>query len=122
MAKKTLLIIEDEEPIANAQKLILQDQFNIHIANNGLEGLKKAKKLKPALILLDLMLPGINGIEICKSIRSDDSLSSTKIVMVTAKNQPTDEVRGMEIGADDYIMKPFEPDELKHVINQVLNK
>jgi DNA-binding response OmpR family regulator len=120
MAKKTLLIVEDEENIANAQKLILQDEFDIHIANDGETGLKKAKELKPDLILLDLMLPKMNGIDVCKSIRIDPEIGDSKIIMVTAKNQPQDEMQGMETGADDYIMKPFEADELKHVVSQVL--
>lgn len=121
--KKTLLIVEDDENIANAQKLILQDQFkNIHIVKDGEIGLKKAKELKPDLIILDLMLPKMHGIDVCKSIRMDHEIGDSKIIMVTAKNQPMDEMRGMEIGADDYIMKPFEADELLHVVSQVLDE
>ena len=121
--KKSILIVEDEENIANAQKLILQEQFDVvGIAKDGEEGLRKAKELKPDLIILDLMLPKIGGIEICKNIRLDKSMDATKIVMVTAKNQPPDEMQGMELGADDYIMKPFEADELLHVINQVFKE
>jgi len=121
MAKKNILIIEDEENIANAQKLILQDEFNVYHAKDGKEGLEKAKKLKPDLIILDLMMPKIDGIEVCRRIRADKSLASLKIIMVTAKDKPMDESTGMEIGADDYIMKPFEAEELRHVVNQVLN-
>lgn len=120
--KRTILIIEDEENIAKAQELILQDRFNIHIAKDGEEGLEKAKELKPDLIILDLMLPRIGGLELCKQIRADSELEGVKIVMVTAKNQSCDEVKGMGRGADDYIMKPFEADELKHVVDQVLNE
>ena len=120
--KKNILVIEDDENIAKAHKIILQDQFNVHIAKDGKEGLQKAKALKPQLVILDLMLPKINGLEVCKSIRADKALSSTKIVMVTAKDQARDELEGMETGADDYITKPFEPDELKHVVEQVLNE
>ena len=118
--KKNLLIIEDDENIARAQELILQDDFNIHIARDGEQGLKKAKNLKPDLIILDLILPKKGGLEVCKEIRNNAEIKDTKIVMVTAKNQSIDEVRGMDTGADDYIMKPFEADELKHVVNQVL--
>jgi len=120
--KKNLLIIEDEENIARAQELILADEFNVSVAKDGAEGLRKAKKLKPDVIVLDLMMPKMNGIEVCKSIKSDKSLSHTKVVMVTAKNKPEDELKGMDTGADDYIMKPFEADELKHVISQVLKE
>jgi len=117
--KKNVLIIEDEENIAKAQEIILKENFNVSIAFNGEEGLKMAKELKPDLIILDLMLPKIGGLEICRILRNDTELANTKIIMVTAKNQPHDELRGMETGADDYIMKPFEPDELRHVVDQI---
>jgi len=120
--KKTILIIEDDDNIAKAQELILQDKFNIHIENDGEKGLEKAKELKPDLVILDLMLPKLGGIEICKSIRSDEEIKATKIVMVTAKNQQRDEALGINLGADDYIMKPFEADELLHVVHQVLKQ
>ena len=121
--KKSIVIIEDEENIANAEKMILADMFNanIHVAKTGEEGFKFVKKLKPMLVVLDLMLPGMSGFDVCKQIRQDSQIKDTKIVMVTAKNQQIDELKGMELGADDYIMKPFEIDELKHVVTQVLN-
>jgi two-component system alkaline phosphatase synthesis response regulator PhoP len=121
--KKSIVIIEDEEHIANAEKLILSEMFNanIHVAKDGEEGFTFVKKLKPMLVILDLMLPGMSGFDVCKRIREDSHVKDTKIIMVTAKNQQIDEMKGMETGADDYIMKPFEVDELKHVITQVLN-
>ena len=120
--KKNVLIIEDDENIAKAEELILMNDFNVHIAKDGEEGLKKAEELKPDLIVLDLMMPKIGGVEVCKKIREHDQLKAIKIVMVTAKDQRKDELKGMGVGADDYIMKPFEADELIHVVNQVLNK
>ena len=117
--KRRVLIIEDEEHIAKAQEIILKEEFDVSIAFDGEDGLKKAKEIKPDLIILDLMLPKIGGLEICRILRNDSELANTKIVMVTAKNQSHDELRGMETGADDYIMKPFEPDELRHVVGQV---
>lgn len=121
--KKSIVIIEDDENIANGEKLILQEMFNcrIHVAKTGEEGFKFVKKLRPMLVVLDLMLPGMSGFDVCKRIREDPQIKNTKIVMVTAKNQPIDEMKGIEVGADDYIMKPFEADELKHVVMQVLN-
>ena len=119
---KNILIIEDEENIAKAQEIILQEHFKIHHARDGEEGLEKAKELKPDLIILDLMMPKMDGIEVCKSIRADSEMGATKIVMVTAKDKTIDEVKGMETGADDYIMKPFEADELLHVVHQTLNE
>ncbi len=120
--KQNILIIEDEENIARAQELILSAKYSTSIAKDGAEGLNKARKLKPDLIILDLMLPKVNGIEICRRIRADSELADTKVVMVTAKNQSADELKGMDIGADDYIMKPFEAEELMHVVSQVLKQ
>jgi two-component system, OmpR family, alkaline phosphatase synthesis response regulator PhoP len=119
-SKKQLLIIEDEEHIANAERIILENDYDVHISNDGLEGLKKAESLKPHVILLDIMLPGMNGFDICRKLRGNKQMRSTKIVMVTAKDQDKDEIMGMDLGADDYIMKPFEADELIHVVSQVL--
>ncbi len=118
--KKSIVIIEDEVNIANAEKLILDSDFKVHLAHDGEEGLKKVKEVRPDLVILDLMLPKMHGLDVCKSIRSSSELKATKIVMVTARNEDRDEIDGMDIGADDYIMKPFEPIELLHVINQVL--
>lgn len=122
MAKKDVLIIEDEPNIAKAEALILEDDFNIHHAYDGEEGLKLAKKIKPALIILDLMLPKRGGYDICYNLRQSKELKNTKIIMVTAKNQDIDEDKGMLIGADDYLMKPFEPEELIHIVNQVMSE
>jgi len=118
---KKIVIVEDDENIANAEKLILQDSFEVHSAKEGHEGLELIRKIKPDLAILDIMLPGIDGFELCKRLRADEELKDLKILMVTAKDQDKDEAEGMERGADDYIMKPFEPDELLHVVNQVLN-
>jgi two-component system, OmpR family, alkaline phosphatase synthesis response regulator PhoP len=120
MVKKKVLIIEDEKNIANAEKMILQDDYHVVLAHDGLNGLKMAQSHKPDIVVLDLMLPGMHGYDVCKKLREDKNLKDTKIVMVTAKSDDKDEIKGMDLGADDYIMKPFEPVELKHVIKQVL--
>lgn len=121
-AMKRLLIIEDEEHIAEAEKLILKDKYRVFVARTGSEGLEMAKKIRPDVIVLDIMLPHISGYEICQRLRDEKNLSNVKIVMVTAKSEQADEDIGMDLGADDYVMKPFEPDELLHVISQVLKK
>lgn len=120
--RKSIVIVEDEVNIANAERLILQSDFNVHLAHDGEEGLRLIKKLRPDAVVLDLMLPKMSGFEICKRIRKDNQLASTKVVMVTAKSEDRDEMKGMDYGADDYIMKPFEPVELRHVINQMLDQ
>jgi len=121
MKKRDVLIIEDDSNIARAEQLILQKNYTVHLAKDGEEGFQKAKQIKPSLIILDVMLPKIDGFTLCRNIRLDSSLSSTKIIMVTAKNEERDENKGMDLGADDYIMKPFEPQELMHVVEQILN-
>ena len=120
--KKTVVIVEDEIPIAHAERLILQDEYTVHLAHYGYQALTTINKVKPDLVILDWMLPKKNGIEICKEIRLNVALKHTKVVMVTAKNTPRDEFIGMDTGADDYIAKPFEPMELLHVANQVLTR
>ncbi len=119
--KKSVLIIEDEKHIAEAQSLILEEHYKVHHASDGEKGLEMANRLKPSVIILDIMLPKMSGYEVCRKIRGNAELKDTKIVMVTAKNQQIDENLGIGIGADDYIMKPFEADELKHVVQQVLD-
>lgn len=120
--RKSIVIVEDEPNIAEAQRIILEEEYDVHHAADGEEGLRKIKEVKPDLVVLDLMLPKMSGHEVCSNIRADKDLNHTKVVMVTAKNQQKDEDLGMELGADDYIMKPFEADELVHVVGQVLKK
>ena len=120
--KKTIVIAEDEKAIADAERLILEDEFMVHLAHDGEQAISTINRVKPDIVVLDLMLPKLNGLEICKKIRENKDLSHTKIVMVTAKNTTQDEMRGLGVGADDYIMKPFEPSELLHVTRQILKR
>ena len=119
--RKTIVIVEDDVNIAKAEALILQKEYDVHLAHDGETGHALVKQIKPDLVVLDLMLPKLHGYEVCKKIKSNPELACTKVIMVTAKNEERDEINGLDIGADDYIMKPFEGTELKHVVNQVLN-
>ena len=106
--KKTILIIEDEKDIAELLAFNLEnDEFNALLANNGESGIKIARKRKPDLIILDLMLPGIHGLDVCRIIKGDPELKNIFIVMLTALGQEENIVKGLEVGADDYITKPF---------------
>jgi len=106
-----ILIIEDEEDLVKGLKLNLLDEgYEVDYALNGKEGLEKALNEKPDLILLDIMLPGMNGLEICKELRQKKM--DIPILMLTAKGEEIDKVIGLEIGADDYISKPFSIREL----------
>ncbi|MBU0615603.1 MAG: response regulator [Nanoarchaeota archaeon] len=110
---KKVLIIEDEEPIAKAEGLILENHFKIHYAKNGKEGYELAKRLKPDLLILDLMLPERGGYDLCFHFRQDDELKDMKILMVTALSQGIDKDKGKLVGANAYLTKPFEPSQLK---------
>ena len=105
-----ILIVEDEEAIADLEKDYLElSGFEVEIANDGTEGLSKALTEEYDLFILDLMLPGVDGFEICKEIREK---KNTPILMVSAKKDDIDKIRGLGMGADDYMTKPFSPSEL----------
>ncbi|MBI4367990.1 MAG: response regulator [Candidatus Omnitrophica bacterium] len=123
MVKETILVVEDEKNIVELVKYNLeQEGYRVLTASKGDIGLDLARKQKPALILLDLMLPEIDGIEICKILKQDDQTSAIPIVMLTAKSQEADKVLGLELGADDYITKPFSPRELVARVKAVLRR
>ena len=108
---KSILIIEDDPAIAKGLKESLEDEhFHILTASDGREGYEMAKKEKPDLILLDLMLPTMNGQDVCRKLREDDV--TIPILMLTSKKEDTDKILGLELGADDYITKPFNLREL----------
>ena len=120
--KKSILIIEDEHNIAQAQALILEDKFNVHHALDGEEGLKKAQKIKPDLIILDLMLPKIDGYKVCRLLKFDEKYKNIPVIMLTARAQESDKKLGLDVGADAYIVKPFEPDVLLSKIKELLKE
>jgi DNA-binding response OmpR family regulator len=116
-----ILIVEDDEVIMGTLAYNLaREGFGVHEATTGAEALRLARKLRPELILLDLMLPGESGIEVCERIREGDQ--EVVIVMVTAKDAEDDKVRGFEAGADDYVTKPFGMKELVARINANLKR
>ena len=109
MANQTILIIDDEEPIRELLKLTLQSAGfgSILEAANGEDGLALARRYMPDLILLDLMLPGMDGLSVCRQLKSSADMQSIPIIMLTAKSDESDIVVGLEMGANDYITKPF---------------
>lgn len=120
---KRILIVEDEKEIAELIAYSLRkENYDVDIAFDGHEGLKKIKNQIYDLVILDLMLPFVQGLEICKFIRSNPDLKSTAIIIVTAKGEETDKILGLEIGADDYVIKPFSPRELIARIKAVLRR
>jgi two-component system phosphate regulon response regulator PhoB len=108
MAKERILIIEDERSLTEVLSYNLyQEGYEVIVAHEGREGLRKAQTLLPSLVILDLMLPGLDGLAICRELRAASSTASIPILMLTAKAEETDQVVGFAVGADDYVTKPF---------------
>ena len=112
MQKMKILIVEDEEGIRDALSLILSEKFDIEFAVNGIDGIKKAVRVMPDIILLDLKMPVMDGFQTCKVLREDPEFNNTPIIILSAFNSTADRVRSFELGADDYISKPFDRKEL----------
>lgn len=124
---KLIAVVDDEEDIVDLVTHHLEkEKFKVEPFYDGESILEFIKKHKPDLIILDLMLPGIDGLEVCKFLKKDDQTSSIPIIMLTSKSTEADKVVGLELGADDYIVKPFSPRELiarvKTVLRRIENK
>ena len=123
MANEKILVVDDEEHIAELINYNLTNNgYKVIIANNGIDAVKVAIEEKPSLILLDLMIPGKDGYDVCKEIRSNSEIRNTPIIMLTAKSEEFDKVLGLELGADDYITKPFSVRELLARVKAVLRR
>ena len=123
MAKAKILIVDDEKSIVEAVKYNLEREgFRTAVAYDGTKALELARREPPDLILLDWMLPGVDGLEICRLLKQGDSTKHVPVIMVTVKSEETDKVLGLEIGADDYITKPFSPRELVARIKAMLRR
>ena len=120
---KTILVIEDEQDLAELIAFHLDREGYLPlIANDGVAGLKQAQTSVPDLLLLDLMLPGISGIDICKALKGNEKTEAIPIIMLTAKGDEIDRVVGFEVGADDYMSKPFNMRELILRVKAVLRR
>ncbi|GAA0114416.1 response regulator [Clostridium senegalense] len=123
MAEKKILVVDDEEHILELIKFNLKKEgCNVITANTGDLALKYVKENHPDLILLDLMLPGIDGLEVCRIIRKDPEICEIPIIMITAKGEEIDKILGLELGADDYITKPFSVRELVARVKAILRR
>src|SRR3984893_4059611 len=111
---KSILIVEDERDVVDLLTLTLRraGRFTVSAAADGTTALQKARKDRPALIILDLMLPGISGLELCKILKSEPATKNIPVLMLTAKAEEIDRIVGLEFGADDYVTKPFSPREV----------
>ena len=123
MAGEKILIVEDEEDVMELIRYNLtKEGFRCDVAYDGRQALQKAQAMSPDLVLLDLMLPAIDGLKVCKSLKSNPQTEHIPIVMVTAKSDEADIVTGLELGADDYVTKPFSPKVLVARVRAVLRR
>lgn len=111
--KETILLVDDDKDLLDLLSLKLgKEDFKILIAEDGKSGLEMVKRKKPDLVVLDVNMPKMNGMEVCKELRSDDKTKDVSIIMLTERSEEVDRVLGLEFGADDYLTKPFSPREL----------
>jgi two-component system phosphate regulon response regulator PhoB len=123
MAKGNIFVVDDEEDILELIRMNLEREgYKVTCIESGEECVKKAREKLPDLIVLDLMLPGIDGLDVCKILKNDSKTRHIPIIMLTAKGEESDIVTGLELGADDYMTKPFSPKVLTARIKAVLRK
>lgn len=123
MANEKILVVDDEEHIAELISYNLTSNgYKVITANNGIDAIKLAIEEKPSLILLDLMIPGKDGYGVCKEVRGNSEVKNIPIIMLTAKSEELDKILGLELGADDYITKPFSVRELLARVKAVLRR
>jgi phosphate regulon transcriptional regulator PhoB len=121
--KIQILVVDDEPDLVELVSYNLKNEgFKVSSASNGENALEKVRKGEYNLIILDLMLPGIQGVELCRMLRSNPRTETIPIIMLTARGEVADKIRGLEIGADDYMTKPFSPKELVARVNTVLRR
>lgn len=124
MSAETIVIVEDDAAIRSVLRVLLRGAGFAHIkeAERGDDGLKLVREIRPSLVLLDLMLPGLDGFSVCRRIRETKEIASTPVIMLTARSEEIDVVRGLECGADDYVTKPFSRQVLLARVRAVLRR
>ncbi|MCA8942959.1 MAG: response regulator [Planctomycetes bacterium] len=123
MSRHTVLLIEDDPDIREIIKYNLEREgFRVHSESDGDRGLEAARRINPDLVVLDLMLPGVDGVELCRRLKEDPVTRGIAVIMVTAKGDETDVVLGLGVGADDYVPKPFGPKALMARVRAVLRR
>ena len=120
MGKRILVVEDDPGAIRLVSYTLEQEGYDVITASNGLEGLKKARDEKPDLLVLDVMLPGLDGFEFCRRLRADAETAGLSVLMLSAKAQEIDKTTGLRIGADDYLAKPADPSEILDRVSNLL--
>ncbi|MEW8626749.1 MAG: response regulator [Candidatus Thiodiazotropha sp.] len=118
-----ILVVDDEPNIVLSLEFLMKKEgYNVTTASNGVEALEFIKQLRPDLVLLDVMMPRMDGYEVCQAVRDDPELSSVRIIMLTARGRDVERDKGMALGADDYVTKPFATRELVEKVNSLLER
>lgn len=123
MSAKNVLVIEDDEIVARTiERSLRGEEFKITVANSGIEGLKIARKILPDIVILDVVMPGMDGYTVCREMRADPTLQDVPILFLTAKIKDEDKIAGFNAGGDDYLSKPFNIDELILRVRAILRR
>lgn len=123
MSVRSVLVVDDEKDIRELLEYnLVRNGFQVKCVGTGEDALREARQSPPDLVLLDLMLPGVDGLDVCKKLKSDERTAHVPVVMLTAKGEEADQIVGLELGADDYIAKPFSPRVLLARIKAVLRR
>ena len=116
-----ILIVDDEPFMQRSLSFVLKKEgFEVEVASNGEEAIQKARKFRPQIIFLDVMMPKMNGFEVCKTIKSDKELCNSYVIILTCKGQEVDKEKGLSHGANDFITKPYSPKEIVTKVRSVL--
>ena len=119
----TILVVDDDSIVAKSVELSLRhDGFQVSVAHSGVDGLKLARRESPDLIILDIIMPGMDGYEVCRELRADSLLGDVPVLFLTAKGKDEDKIEGLRAGADDYLTKPFNIDELILRVKAILRR
>ena len=124
LAGRPKVLIADDEPniVVSLEFLMKREGYQVLVARDGVQALATIQRERPALVLLDVMMPGKTGFEVCQAVRADDTLAGVKIVLLTAKGRDTDVAKGMALGADAYVIKPFSTKELAARVRELLQQ
>ncbi len=122
MKKRVLLIEDDPSAVRLVSYTLEQEGYEVLTAMNGLEGLNKVREEAPDLLVLDVMLPGLDGFEVCRRLRADEKTAGLPVLMLSAKAQEIDKTTGIKVGADDYLAKPADPSEIVARVESLLRR
>lgn len=123
MDQANILVVEDDDIVAlTIERCLRREDYRVTLANSGVEGLQQARRHKPELVILDVIMPGMDGFAVCREMRADPILSEVPILFLTARTKPEDRIMGFHVGADDYLSKPFNLDELTLRVRAILRR